>query len=58
MLAAIWRVMKENFFIHLSITFFNPKILGFLFLTKNSLAWGVNCEKIKFQKIVGNLIIR
>ena len=49
---------KRIFFVHLSITFLNPKILGFLFPTKNSIAWGVNCEKIKLQKIVGNLIIR
>ena len=32
------------FFIPLSITFLNPKILGFLFPTKNSLTWGVKCE--------------
>ena len=30
--------------IPLSITFLNPKILGFLFPTKNSLTWGVKCE--------------
>ena len=35
---------KENFLIPLSITFLNPKILGFLFPTKNSLTWGVKCE--------------
>ena len=33
------------FFIPLSITFLNPKTLGFLFRTKNSLTWSVKCEK-------------
>ena len=41
----------ETFFlIPLSITLFNLKILGFLFPTKNSLAWGVKCEKLNFRK--------
>ena len=31
--------------IPLSITFFNPEILGFLFPTKNGLTWGVKVEK-------------
>ena len=40
---------REMFFlIPLSITFFNLKILGFLFSTKNSLTLGV--------KILGNLL--
>ena len=38
------------FLIPLSITFFNPKILGFLFSTSNSLTWGVKCEKFNFRK--------
>ena len=33
------------FFIPLSITFLNPKTLGCLFRTKNSLTWSVKCEK-------------
>ena len=45
----------KTFLIPLSITFFNPKILGFLFCTKKrnlgSVRW-----KIKPQKIVGNLL--
>ena len=41
----------ETFFlIPLSITLFNLKILGFLFSTKNSLAWGVKREKLNFRK--------
>ena len=38
------------FLIPLSITFFNPKIFGFLFCTKNSLTWGVKCETKKKKK--------
>ena len=36
---------KWRFFIPPSITFLNPKTLGFLFRTKNSLTWSVECEK-------------
>ena len=36
--------LNENFLIPLSITFLNPKILGLLFPTKNSLTWGMKCE--------------
>ena len=43
------------FWIPLSITFLNSKILGFLFSTEKSLTLGVKCEKIKLQKIVENL---
>ena len=56
-LDAIYHIMKvKNFFIPLSITFLNPKILGFLFPSKNSLACGVKCEKLKLHKIVGSLL--
>ena len=41
---------SEKFFNPLSITFLNPKILGFLFPKKNSLALGVKCEKLNFRK--------
>ena len=41
----IWRITKvRHFLIPLSITFLNPKILGFLFSTKNSLTWEEKCE--------------
>ena len=44
-LDAIWRFMKvKHFLLPLSITFLNPKMLGFLFSTKNSLTWEVKCE--------------
>ena len=44
-LDAIKRITKKKFFlIPLSITFLNPKILGFLFPWKNSLTWGVKSE--------------
>ena len=44
----------ENFFlIPFSITFLNPKILGFLFCTNNSLIWAVKCEKLNFRKSQG-----
>ena len=33
------------FLIFLSVAFSNPNILGFLFLQKNSLTWGLKCEK-------------
>ena len=53
---------KWDFFllIPLSITFLNPKILGFLFCTKNSLSLGVKCEKKKkkkLKKIVGRRVM-
>ena len=41
------------FLIPLSITFLNPRILGFLFWTKNSLTWTVKCEKFNFRKSWG-----
>ena len=44
------------FLIPLSIIFSNPKVLGFLFSTKNSLTLEVKCEKINFKKTVGNLL--
>ena len=49
---AIYQITKVRIFlIPLSITFLNPKILGFLFSTKNSLTvWGVKCEKLNFRK--------
>ena len=44
-LDAIQHVTKVTIFlILLSITFSNPKILGFLFCMKNSLTWAVKCE--------------
>ena len=33
-----------------SITFLNPKLLGFIFSTKNSQNWGVKCEKLNLRK--------
>ena len=39
------------FLIPLSITFFNLKILGFLFSTKNRLTWGMKHEKLDFRKL-------
>ena len=43
--------------ITLSITFFNPKILGLLFCSKNSLTWAVNwIWTIKLQENVENLL--
>ena len=42
--------------IPLSISFLNPKILGFLFSTKNSLPGDI--RKIKLQKTVGNLKLK
>ena len=41
------------FLIPLSIAFFNPKIVGFLFSTINSLTWGVKCEKLNLRKSKG-----
>ena len=36
------RITKgRTFLILLSITFLNPKMLGFLFSTKNKLTWGM-----------------
>ena len=50
------RIAKVRIFlIPLSITFSNPKVLGFLFCKKNSVTWQWNV-KIKLQKIVGNLL--
>ena len=48
--------------IPLSITFLNPKILGFLFffflrLRKTIITWGGKCKKLKLQKIIGNLFL-
>ena len=52
---ALVRITNESQFllIPLSITFLNPKILGFLFSTKNSLTWGLKCEKLNFRKSQG-----
>ena len=49
------RITNESQFllIPLSTTFLNPKILGFLFSTKNSLTWGVKCEKLNSRKSQG-----
>ena len=33
----------------LSTAFLDPKILGFLFTTKDCLTWGLKCEKLKFR---------
>ena len=51
-LDAIYQITKVRIFlIPLSMTFLNPKILGFLFSTKNSLtAWEVKCKKLNFRK--------
>ena len=51
---------SENFSdFSLQHIFLNPKILGFIFSTKNSPAQGVKCEKKnKLQKIVENLLDR
>ena len=38
------------FLIPISFAFLHPKILGFLFSTKNSLTLGVKCEKSNFKK--------
>ena len=43
-LDAIQRITKVRIFlIPLSITYLNPKISAFPFLTKNSLTWDVKC---------------
>ena len=44
------------FLIPLSITFLNPKILGFHFSTKKSLAVGEKCEKLNFKNSLRNLL--
>ena len=50
-LHAISRFTKVRIFLFpLSVTFFNPKILGFLSSTKNSPTWVVRGEKIKFSQ--------
>ena len=33
----------------LPIAFLDPKILGFLFTKKDSLTWGLKCERLKFR---------
>ena len=40
---------RTIFLFPLSITFLNPKSLGFLFSTKNSLTWEAKCEKFNFR---------
>ena len=46
-LDAVYRLTKVRIFlIPTSITFLSPKILDFLFLRKNSITWGVKCEKV------------
>ena len=50
---------SEIFFLFsLSIKFMNPKILGFLFSTKKKPNLGSEMQKIKLQKIAGNLLVR
>ena len=50
-LHAISRFTKVRIFLFpLSVTFLNPKILGFLSSTKNSPTWVVRSEKIKFSQ--------
>ena len=50
---------SESFFLFsLSIKFMNPKILGFLFSTKKKPNLGSEMQKIKLQKIAGNLLVR
>ena len=50
-LDAISRFTKVRIFLFpLSVTFLNPKILSFFFSTKNSPAWVVRREKIKFSQ--------
>ena len=50
-LHAISRFTKVRIFLFpLSVTFLNPKILGFLSSTKNSPTWVVRGEKIKFSQ--------
>ena len=45
------------FLIPLYIAFLSPKILSFLFTTKNSLTWGVKSENSNFRKsIVADLL--
>ena len=46
-LDAIWLNTKvRHFLIPFSITFLNPKILGFVFSQKNSLTWEIKCENL------------
>ena len=45
--------MEIIFLIPLSITFLNPKILGFFFSSKNSLTLGAKCEKLNFRRSQG-----
>ena len=53
-LDAIWHDTKEgHFLIPRSIAFFNSKILGFLFSTKNSITSAVKCEKLNLTKLCG-----
>ena len=40
---------SETFLIPLSIAFLNPKMLGFLFSTKNSVTWEVKCENKSYH---------
>ena len=46
----------RHFLIPLSITFLNPKIVGFLFSMEKSLTWEVKWEIKLQQKIVGNVL--
>ena len=50
-LGAVKRTMKVRIYlIPRSITFLNPKILGFHFCSKKSLTWTVKCEQLNFRK--------
>ena len=49
---AIYRLTKVKIFlIPFSMTFLNPKILGFFLLRKHSVTWGLKYEKLMFRKL-------
>ena len=49
---AIHRFYESEFFLipPLPIAFWIPKIVGFPFSAKNSVIWGMKCEKLNFRK--------
>ena len=49
---AIHRFYESEIFLipPLPIAFWIPKILGFPFSAKNSVIWGMKCEKLNFRK--------
>ena len=47
---------SENFSDSSLLHIFESEKLGFLFSTKKSLLWVVKCEKLKLQKIAGNVL--